>query len=180
MGPVTRPTSPTQPGRFSSIVIDTNVWLDYYLGFREGNRDACELLTVANRAGVNLLCAVTTTKDLFYLIAADFKRDWRRRHDGQLDENGIATARETAWACLKHLECVATAVGCDQSDIWLARAQRVLHDNFEDNLVIAAAQRAHADCLVTNDQELLRRSPVAALSCRDAIAYLRATTDGAR
>lgn len=37
-----------------------------------------------------------------------------------------------------------------------------------------AAQRAHADCLVTNDQNLLKHSPVAALSCTDALAYLQA------
>lgn len=39
---------------------------------------------------------------------------------------------------------------------------------------VAAAQRAHADCLVTNDQNLLKHSPVAALSCTDALAYLQA------
>lgn len=177
---MTQPTKASRPERFTSIVVDTNVWLDYYLGFREGNRDACAFLTAANSAGVNLLCAVTTTKDLFYLIAADFKRDWRNRHGGQLDEEGTATSRATAWACLQHLKSIATAVGCDQSDVWLACAQRPLHDDYEDNLVVAAAQRAHADCLVTNDEQLLRHSPVATLSCRDATTYLRAMTDATR
>ena len=101
---MTQTTRASKPGRFASIVVDTNVWLDYYLGFREGNRDACELLTAANRAGVNLLCAVTTTKDLFYLIAADFRRDWRSRHGGQLSEEGVAASHTTAWACLKNLK----------------------------------------------------------------------------
>ena len=94
----------SKPGRFASIVVDTDVWLDYYLGFREGNRDACELLAAANRAGVNLLCAVTTIKDLFYLTAADFKRDRRSRHGGQLNEEGVAASHATAWACLKNLK----------------------------------------------------------------------------
>lgn len=94
----------SKPGRFASIVVDTDVWLDYYLGFREGNRDACELLAAANRAGVNLLCAVTTIKDQFYLTAADFKRDRRSRHGGQLNEEGVAASHATAWACLKNLK----------------------------------------------------------------------------
>ena len=65
-------------------------------------------------------------------------------------------------------------VACDQADVWMARKQRCLHEDYEDNLVVAAAQRAHADCLVTNDQNLLEHSPVAALSCADALAYLQA------
>ena len=56
----------------------------------------------------------------------------------------------------------------------MARKQRCLHEDYEDNLVVAAAKRAHADCLVTNDQNLLKHSPVAALSCTDALAYLQA------
>ena len=52
-----------------------------------------------------------------------------------------------------------------------------LHDDYEDNLVVAAAQRSRADCLVTNNEKLLRHSPVATLSCRDAAIYLRAMAD---
>lgn len=56
----------------------------------------------------------------------------------------------------------------------LSAAQRCLHEDYEDNLVVAAAQRARAGCLVTNDQNLLKHSPVAVLSCTDALAYLQA------
>ena len=160
-------------GRPKSVVIDTNVWLDYFLGFRAGHRDAVELLDLANGLGIAPLCSATTTKDLFYLISFDFKREYRRRHDGALTAEGAAAASEVAWACLKNLEEIATVVGCDQSDVWLARVQRSLHEDYEDNLVIAAVQRADADWLVTNDDALVRHSPVAALMCQDALAYLR-------
>lgn len=154
------------------MLIDTNVWLDYYLGFRTGHRSALALLDMANNLDILLLCAVTTTKDLFYLIAADFKHSYRQAHDGLLTPEGARAATEVAWACLRNLEEVATAVGCDQSDVWLARAQRSLHEDYEDNLIIAAAQRADADLLVTNDAGLVRHSPVAALTCDDALKYL--------
>lgn len=110
---------------------------------------------------------------MLYLINSDFKREYRRRHDGALTPEGAAAASEVAWACLKNLEEIATVVGCDQSDVWLARAQRSLHEDYEDNLVIAAVQRADADWLVTNDDALVRHIPVAALTCQDALAYLR-------
>lgn len=68
---------------------------------------------------------------------------------------------------------IATAVGCDQSDVWLARKRRRLHGDFEDNLVLSAADRAKADLFVTNDEQLLRHAPVAAMGVRDAVAYLQ-------
>ena len=87
---------------------------------------------------------------------------------------GAQAAGEVAWSCLSVMDEIATAVACDQADVWMARNQRCLHEDYEDNLVVAAAQRAHADCLVTNDQNLLKHSPIAALSCTDALAYLQA------
>ena len=50
----------------------------------------------------------------------------------------------------------------------------MLHADFEDDLVIAAALRAKADYLVTNDEGLLRHCPVAALDARDMVALLEA------
>ena len=38
--------------------------------------------------------------------------------------------------------------------------------------MLAAAERSHADLLVTSDEQLLKHAPVAALGLGDAIAYL--------
>ena len=46
--------------------------------------------------------------------------------------------------------------------------------------VVAAARRAKADYLVTNDERLLRHSPVAALSPRDMLALLRSLAESRR
>lgn len=59
---------------------------------------------------------------------------------------------------------IATAVGADSSDVWLVRKYQRIHADFEDCMVLAAAQRAKADYLVTSDEALLRHAPVAALS----------------
>lgn len=155
-----------------SILVDTNVWLDYYLGFREGHERAKQMLNLANGLGASLLYAITSSKDVFYLISGDCKHAYRNAHGGKITEEASAAAREVAWSCLKSMNDWATAVGCDQSDTWLAQTQRALHDDYEDNLVIAAALRARPTLLVTNNEQLLRHSPVAALDTRDAIAYL--------
>lgn len=48
--------------------------------------------------------------------------------------------------------------------VWLARKHLRISEDFEDCLVLAAAQRAKADLLVTSDEVLLRHAPVVALS----------------
>ncbi len=156
-----------------SLLLDTNVWIDYYLGYRPLHKQACELLRLAVRLDADVLYAATSSKDLFFLIEADFKREYRRAHGGTLDAEGATAADAMAWGCLEHLTENATAVGCDLSDIWLARKQRSLHADYEDNLIVAAAQRARADLLVTSDERLLRHCPVAALDIPGAIAALR-------
>ena len=68
---------------------------------------------------------------------------------------------------------LATAVGIDDSDLWLARKLRPLGIEFEDGIIVAAAQRAGADYLVTRDERLLRKAPIAAKTPEDALALLR-------
>ena len=156
-----------------SLLLDASVWIDYYLGYRPLHKQACELVRLAVKLDADMLYAATSSKDLFFLIAADFKREYRRAHAGVLDAGGAASADAMAWGCLDHLTENAVAVGCDLPDIWLARKQRPLHADYEDNLIVAAAQRAQADLLVTSDERLLRHCPVAALDIPDAIAALR-------
>ena len=54
----------------------------------------------------------------------------------------------------------------------MASKQRELHNDFEDDLIIAAAVRAKTDLLVTNDVKLCSHAPVAAMSVEDARNYL--------
>ena len=51
---------------------------------------------------------------------------------------------------------------------------RSVHGDFEDNLVLAAAERANATYLVTNDEQLIKHAPVTALTPHAALVYLRA------
>lgn len=155
----------------TALLLDTNVWLDYYLAHRARHDAACALVQRAVEAGTVLLCAACAPKDVYYVIASEFKRIVRRE-DGGLSESAELAAEETAWACVCNLQELATPVALDVSDLWVAGKQRALHRDFEDNVVVAAALRSKARYLVTNDETLLRHCAVAALDVRDMTALL--------
>ena len=56
-------------------------------------------------------------------------------------EDLAAVAREMAWGCVRNMSEIATAVGCDGRDVWIAEKQKRLHPDYEDNLIIAASIR---------------------------------------
>lgn len=153
------------------LLLDTNVWLDYYIGTRSGHDTAMALLKTACANDVGLYYAVHSSKDLFFLISAGLKRDARAQAGGELSESAANAATEAAWGCIEHLSQIATAIGCDISDVWVAAKQKQLHSDYEDDLMIAAAMRAHA-LLVTGDERLVRHSPVATMTAPDALTYL--------
>lgn len=157
-----------------TLLMDTNVWLDYFMGGRSGHGEACRLINAAIENDVRLLHASLSAKDLFYLVSAGFEHACRQQNGGVLAQEAATAARETAWACLQTLGVLSSPVGCDQSDIWVAEKQRVVHGDFEDDLIIAAAMRSNADVLVTRDEKFLRHCPVAALRPADAIRLLQA------
>lgn len=156
-----------------SVVVDTNVWLDFYLGARPGHQAAQNALTAAHMQEVNLLYAVTTAKDVYYLSSANLKRD-TRASTGTLTQGDALAIAEMSWGFVRSLNEMATAVGADSADVWLALKYRRLHRDFEDNFVIAAAQRAKADLILTTDEALMRHAPVACMRPADFVRLLEA------
>ena len=161
-------------GTSSIILVDTNIWVDNYLAgrpFADGSRN---FLHEAYRRGIPLAYPAHCIKDVFFLIQLGLKR--LKREQGKLSESDAAAIRQIAWSCIENMRELASAVAADESDIWTACKQRAVTDDLEDNLVIAAAQRAHARLLVTNDAYLLKHSPVPVLSAADALALMESGT----
>ncbi len=156
----------------TTLLLDSNVWLDFYLGYRAGNKAARDLVNAALAADVALLYAVTTLKDVYYVIASEFKRLARKEGGGAMTPAQVAAAEETAWACVCNMRELASAVGVDESDIWIAGKEHALHRDLEDDLIVAAVVRSKATYLVTNDQALLRHCGVAALDVQDMCVVL--------
>ena len=134
-------------GKPPVFLVDTNVWLDNYLGFRPNHRTSCEFLDEALAQGAALCHAATTAKDV-HLFTCSFLKKAARERGEEIDE-GL-------------------------SDFWLASKLSAFNGDIEDNLVMACAERAKADYVVTRDKGLLRRSTVCALAPEDATALLRA------
>ena len=156
-----------------TLLLDTDVWLDNYLSARPGHPVANRLLDLAARCDADLLVPLVSLKDFFYLMQVELKRCVTAGTDTPAPGD-IGAIREIAWAALENLSEIATVVGGDGSDAWTARKHRTIHDDFEDDLVIAAALRSKASFLVTRDERLLRHAPVAALSPKDMVSYLEA------
>jgi len=159
-------------GRPRSILIDTSVWLDNYLGDHIGSDASRQLLSYALEDGISLLFAPTSATDVYRLITADLKQTERKEH-GALDPAAASAIDEVAWSCVSNMSEVATAIGVDMSDLWMAGKLKGVHSNFEDDLVLAAAKRAKADYLVTWDTQLRRDSIVPALDPQSMLNLLQ-------
>ena len=152
------------------ILVDTNVWVDSFLGYRAGHGAALAFLAEAQRNAAQLMYPVGALRDVFAILIMELKR--KTRETRELDETCMSVIRRTAWGCIDALREGATAVGADESDTWLACKYRKLNWDLEDNMVLAAAKRAEADYLVTSDRVLIAKANVAAMSPADMTALL--------
>ena len=157
------------------LLLDTNVLLDEYIPTRPSSAESRQLIDLALEQGHTLLYAARAIVDVHYVISCTFKQMVRKER-GTVSAEDALTIAEIAWGCIDNLCELATAVGMDNGDVWLARKYRTLHNDFEDNFILAAAERANADFLVTSDKQLLLKATVAALSPKDMLALLTATT----
>ena len=153
------------------LVVDTNVWLDYLFGGRPGNASAMRFLIEARRIDAPLVIPPHCLSTVFFLFQQELKM--QNRKDGKLSPQEAAeSARVAAWAAVEHILELAAAGPSDHADALMALKHRSLHGDYEDNLVIACAMRTNARLLVTNDEMLIKHSPVPALSTEDAGALL--------
>ena len=155
-----------------SFLLDTNVWLDHYLARPEEDNAATNLLRQAvSHEHVSLLYSPTTAKDMYFILERTLKE--LARHEGApLPENAAEAARETAWACVANMSELATAAPLDESALWIARKFRRDHSDFEDNIIIAAGERANVDYIVTSDQQLLAHMPAIAITPKQACEFI--------
>lgn len=155
-----------------SLLLDTNIWLDNYLGNRPSSESSRKLISFAQAHQIALFYSVTSLRDTCFNVALELKRG--ARIDGQvISESEIASFNETALACAKNMYHMATAVGVDGSDAWLALKLLPIHHDLEDNLILAAMERSNASFLVTNDAQLIKHANCAAMTSEDMLDYLK-------
>lgn len=155
-----------------SILIDTNIWLDNYIGTRSAKRASRSLIDVCYRLKIDLYLALVSLKDVYYNIGAALKRE-RRSEGDSVDSSTAAAIEEYAWKCVLNMAEIGTLIPADTSDFVTARYYHQVHPDLEDDLILAAAQRARVNYLVTRDEKLLRHAPVAAITPDDMYTLLR-------
>ena len=158
---------------FPIALVDTNVWLDNYLGQRPHAKESRQFIDTARQCGVQLAYAIHALHDFFYIVQIELKRS--SPTEGPATQSEVLAAREAAWACVESLRGMATAIGADESDAWRACKYRALNNDLEDNFVLAAAERVPVDFLVTNDFDLIQKSTVNAYTPANATLMLQAT-----
>lgn len=142
------------------------------MGCRPSASASRELIDYCIIEGIPLLYSASSIVNVAYVLERSFKAQSMENTDA-VDEGLALAAKRAAFACLDNLQQIATAVGVDDSDIWLARKYEKLHSDFEDNLVLAAVERSHAGFLVTNDEKLMNHAPCAVFSPESMLEYLK-------
>lgn len=157
------------------VLVDTNVWLDSYLGSRPGSASSCALIESAISHGATLLYPAHIAKDIAYLIEQCLKREIEAEDSDEanpIDESTACAVKQIAMNCVQNMSEVAVAVGADGSDVWLALKYWPLTGDMEDAFVIAAAERASVDMIVTRDKGLASKAPFPTFTPEDAIVLL--------
>lgn len=146
----------------ASLLVDTNVWLDYFLG-RKGAQSAARFLGKTLENDDVLVTTTSITKDVFYLIGASLKR--RTVADGGVNSGRNAKAiNEIAWQCLSTIQGMAIVLNQGFEQHLEAMVLRDANSDYEDDILVATAQSADVDFIVTSDERLLKSSPVAAIT----------------
>ena len=153
------------------LFLDTNVLLDYAMGREPGCSTFVALAKLAHENGHTLHAASVSLKDCYYVICSSLTAA-NRTPAGDAPEGAAAAAAEIAWAQLDNLMGLLHIEPVGRDECLQARSYRALHNDFEDNLVLAAARTAKADYLVSSDEKLQRHAPIACLSPTNVLALM--------
>lgn len=149
--------SPREGARFPiKILVDTNIWLDYFLA-RSGHHNPVStfIAKAYEREDIALYVPSLSLKDLAYQLSSLMKLDAQRAGKGVTPD--IATAaREVSWGCVRNVLEKALVAPIGHTEVLGAFTYKRIHDDFEDDLVLAALDAVDANFLMTHDDALRR------------------------
>ena len=77
-------------GGILKLLIDTNVWMDYFSGRSDRTANVVHLIEIADASErIALFASSLSVKDVSYLVSAAIKQECRRK-TGSLSDNAIA------------------------------------------------------------------------------------------
>ena len=162
--------APIQP---QSLMLDTCIWVNSQIGTNSGHEAARNLIIAALKQNMVIGIAPHSLANVFYITHRHLRR-LDAAEGAEIPGDSLAAAKETAWGVVNGITEYATVVGTDGSDARVACLYKSVHDDFEDNLVIAAARRMKADLIVSDDRQFVLRSPLPAMTAEDALRWITA------
>ena len=118
------------------LLLDTSVWMDYFLARQRSHKDVAEIVALAQDSETVALCVSShSLKDIAYLMASAMTAESRREGIDVTSEVGAA-ARETAWGCVRCIVDSALVVPVGRGEVLQAFTFKALHPDFEDDLLL--------------------------------------------
>lgn len=159
------------------LLIDTNVWMDYFSGRSDRTANVVHLIEVADASErITLFASSLSVKDVSYLVSAAIKRECRRK-TGSLSNDAIAAADETAWACVRQMRELALIAPVGADEVFDSFVFRPHHNDFEDDLMLGVANRIDADYVVTEDKNLIRHTNGVCIDVKQALRLVGEAED---
>lgn len=140
------------------LLIDTNVWMDYFSGRSDRTANVVRLVEIADASErIALFASSLSVKDVSYLVSAAIKQECRRK-TGSLSNDAIAAADETAWACVRQMRELALIAPVGADEVFDSFVFKYHHNDFEGDLMLGVANRIDADYVVTEDKNLIKHT----------------------
>lgn len=163
-------------GGILKLLIDTNVWMDYFSGRSDHMANVVRLVEIADASErIALFASSLSVKDVSYLVSAGIKRECRRK-TGSLSEGAIAAADETAWACVRQMRELALIAPVGADEVFDSFVFRPHHNDFEDDLMLGVANRIDADYVVTEDKDLIKHTNGICINVEQALKLVGETS----
>ena len=154
------------------ILVDTNIWLDYFLA-RGAHHDAVStfIARACEREDIALYIPSLSLKDLAYQLASLMKLD-ARRAGKDITPDIAAAAREVSWGCVRNVLEKALVAPVGRTEVLGAFTYKRIHDDFEDDLVLASLDAAGCQLLMTHDTALRRHMGDLCLTAEEGLELL--------
>lgn len=142
-----------------SILCDTNVLIYYMLCTPRFINDVVKLFELCIEREIKLSCASLSLKDVFYITPERFKERFMNDESTVVAATAKLMLPEVAWSGISRLKELMTIMPIGAEECEVAQSLRHIHNDFEDDLIIAAAKQSGASYVVTYDKKLAKHFP---------------------
>lgn len=155
------------------FLVDTNVWVDYFLRRGENYRAIISFLSeMSTSEAAAMYTASLTVKDVSYVLAQQMKAEVRAEGK-KVTADVAAAANEVAWGCVRTIREFGYVVPVGQNEIWNAFMFKRIHNDLEDDILLGVGESIGADYIVTHDKLLQKHAPGICISAAEALEKLK-------